>query len=314
MQICLMVEGQDGVTWDQWVTVAQACEKHKIPVLFRSDHYLNLHGHTERGSLDAWATLTALAAVTTTVRLGTLVSPATFRHPSNLAKLVATADQVSGGRIELGLGAGWHDREHAAYGFPYPPLGERLDVLEEQLQVVTGALTETPFSFAGQHYQLDALDMEPKAVQQPRPPLIMGGQGRSRSVSLAARYADEYNTPFGGLEQVVERRAAVAVACEAIGREPIPFSVMTCVITGRDEDEIRRRLVRFAERFGQNPGEGLDGPPPGWVVGTVDQVAERLRALRDAGVIRVMCQHMADLDSEIDHMHLLGCELAPLVA
>src|SRR6476660_3534726 len=137
MALCLMIEGQEGVTWPQWVALARACEQHGIPTLFRSDHYMNLDGqHPERGSLDAWATLNALAAVTTTVRLGTMVSPATFRHPSELAKVVATADHVSGGRVELGLGAGWHEREHEAFGFPFPDLGERMNELEQQLERV----------------------------------------------------------------------------------------------------------------------------------------------------------------------------------
>src|ERR1700759_2402241 len=176
VDLCLMIEGQEGVEWEQWVALAGACEEHGIPALFRSDHYMNLDGqHPERGSLDAWGTLCALAAVTKTLRLGTLVSPATFRPPSNLAKIVATADQVSGGRVELGLGAGWHEREHRAYGFPFPDTRTRVDVLEEQLQIVLGTWTQAPFSFSGSHYPLEGLDAQPKPVQSPRPPLIMGG-------------------------------------------------------------------------------------------------------------------------------------------
>jgi alkanesulfonate monooxygenase SsuD/methylene tetrahydromethanopterin reductase-like flavin-dependent oxidoreductase (luciferase family) len=155
MDLCLMIEGQEGVTWEAWVALARACEEHGVPALFRSDHFLNLDGdHPERGALDAWTTLAALAAVTETVRLGTLVSPATFRHPSVLAKAVVTADQVSGGRVELGLGAGWHEREHDAYGFPFASVRERLDVLDEQLQIVLGHWGESRFSFAGRHYTL----------------------------------------------------------------------------------------------------------------------------------------------------------------
>src|SRR5512140_3742550 len=150
-----MIEGQEGVSWEDWVVLARACEEHRLPALFRSDHYMNLDGrHPARVALDAWATVCALAAVTSTVRLGTLVSPATFRHPSVLAKLVATADQISGGRVELGLGAGWHQREHDAYGFDFPPTRVRMDVLEEQLQVVLGSWSEGPFSFEGKHYTL----------------------------------------------------------------------------------------------------------------------------------------------------------------
>src|SRR5487761_1191895 len=154
MQLDLMIEGQEGVTWPQWLAIAHACEQHGITTLFRSDHYMNLDGeHPERGSLDALGTVIALAAQTTTLRLGTMVSPATFRHPSVLAKLVTTADHVSGGRVELGLGAGWHEGEHSAYGFPYPDLRTRMEILDEQLQIVHGTWTQNPFSFAGRHYR-----------------------------------------------------------------------------------------------------------------------------------------------------------------
>ena len=165
MELCLMIEGQEGVGWPEWVALARTCEAHGIRTLFRSDHYLNLDGqHPERGSLDAWGSLSALAAVTSTLPLGTLVSPATFRHPSELAKLVTTADQIAGGRIELGIGAGWHEPEHAAFGFPFAPMGERLDVLEEQIQIVLGNWSgsdQQPFSFEGAHYALTALDAQP---------------------------------------------------------------------------------------------------------------------------------------------------------
>src|ERR1700755_3001528 len=168
MDLCLMIEGQEGVSWNQWVALARGCEDHGIPTLFRSDHHMNLDGqHPERGSLDAWATLSALAAVTTTVRLGTMVSPATFRHPSELAKVVATADHVSGGRIDLGLGAGWHEREHEAYGLPIMPPRERVDVLEEQLEILMGTWGDEAFSFQGKHYVLSGLEAQPKPVQRP---------------------------------------------------------------------------------------------------------------------------------------------------
>ena len=313
MQLCLMIEGQEGVSWAQWVALGQACERHGIPALFRSDHYMNLDGqHPERGSLDAWATLSALAAATSTLRLGTMVSPATFRHPSELAKVVTTADHVSGGRVELGLGAGWHEREHAAYGFPFPPTKVRMDVLEEQLQIILGSWTEAPFSFTGGHYTLRDLDAQPRPVQQPHPPLIMGGSGGRRSVALAARYADEYNTPFATLDDVRTRREAVGRACEeAGGRDPIPFSVMTGVVVGADEAELRDRARRLAERLGTG-ADLVAEPPSGWIVGTVERAAEQLSALRDAGVDRVMCQHL--LHDDLDAVALIGERLGPAVA
>src|SRR5688500_8354775 len=210
-----MIEGQEGVSWEDWLALAKACEAHGVPGLFRSDHYLSLSGFPERGSLDAWATINALAAVTTTLRLGTLVSPATFRHPSELAKVVATADHVSGGRAELGLGAGWNEPGHRAYGFPFPPLRERMDRLAEQLDIVLGTWTEPSFSFAGEHYALEGLDAQPRPVQAPHPPLLMGGAAGPRSAELAARWADEYNTPVASPEQVRERKARIDDACAA---------------------------------------------------------------------------------------------------
>ncbi len=181
MRLDLMIEGQEGVSWPQWQAIAQACEQHGIGTLFRSDHYMNLDGtHPERGALDALGTITALAGQTRTLRLGTMVSPATFRHPSVLAKLITTADHVSGGRVELGLGAGWHEREHAAYGFPYPDLKTRMEVLDEQLQIVLGNWAsptgDETFSFSGKHYQLERLDAQPKPIQRPHPPLLIGGR------------------------------------------------------------------------------------------------------------------------------------------
>jgi F420-dependent oxidoreductase-like protein len=313
MKLCLMIEGQEGVTWPQWLALARACEQHGIDTLFRSDHYLNLDGqHPGRGSLDAWATLTALAGVTTSLRLGTLVSPATFRHPSELAKVVTTADQISGGRVELGLGAGWHEREHQAFGFPFAPTRVRMDVLEEQLQVVLGAWGEPPFSFHGTHYQLEGLDAQPRPVQQPHPPLIMGGSGGPRSAALAARFADEYNTPFPSLEDVRGRRAAIHQACERAGREPIPFSIMTGVVLGSDAADLRNRVQRLSRVVGARADVLSGDPPSGWIMGTVDEAAERLHELSEAGVSRVMCQHL--LHDDLDAIALLGERLAPLVA
>jgi F420-dependent oxidoreductase-like protein len=312
MDLCLMIEGQEGVSWEQWVAIAHGCEEHGIPTLFRSDHYMNLDGqHPERGSLDAWATLSALAAVTSTVRLGTMVSPATFRHPSELAKAVVTADHVSGGRVELGLGAGWHEREHEAYGFAFADTRTRVDVLEEQLQIVLGTWTEAPFSFSGAHYTLKDLDAQPKPVQTPRPPLIMGGSAGPRSAALAARYADEYNTPFATLDDIAARKGMVTRACEAAGRDPLPFSIMTGFVVGADEADLRDRAGRLAEQIGSSADALLNDPPAGWIFGTTERAAEQLAALRDAGVHRVMCQNL--LHDDLDVLALLA-ELAPEVA
>jgi F420-dependent oxidoreductase-like protein len=306
-----MIEGQNGVTWPQWVSLAQACERHGVPWLFRSDHYMDLDFlHPEWGSLDAWATLNALAAVTSTVGLGTMVTPATFRHPSELSRLVVTADHVSGGRVALGIGAGWHEREHEAHGFPFPDIRTRIDVLEEQLQILHGTWGDEPFTFEGRHYTLKEVDAQPKPIQRPHPTLIMGGDAGPRSAAMAARYADEYNTTFVGPDQIVVRRQRVERACEDAGREPIPFSLMTGVVVGSDERDLERRLANVADKVGTTADQLIG--EEGFITGTVDQTTERLLALRDAGVTRVMCQHLAHEDLEA--VALIGEELAPRVA
>ena len=312
MDLCLMIEGQEGVTWPQWRALAAACEEHGIPALFRSDHYQNLDGRDpDRPALDAWGTINALAALTTKLRLGTLVSPASFRHPSVLAKLVVVADHVSGGRIDLGIGAGWHEREHEAYGFPFAPTRVRIDVLEEQLQVLMGTWAEGPFSFDGEHYVLRDLDAQPKPVQRPHPHLIMGGIAAPRSAALAARFADEYNTPFPSLEEVTTRRTAIVEACERAGRDPIPFSAMIGTVLGADAADLEDRARRVAERTGSDADALLREPPNGWIVATVDQAAEQFAAYRDAGLHRVMCQTL--VHDDLDAVALVG-RLGSLVA
>ena len=234
MRVCLMIEGQEDVTWEQWAGLARACEEHGLEGLFRSDHYTSVFDIEDRGSLDAWTTLAALATVTERIRLGTLVSPATFRHPSLLAKAVVTADHVSGGRVELGIGAGWHRREHAAYGFPFPETGERMDLLAEQIEIVHRQWSEDEVSFEGRHYRLDAVRALPGPVQDPHPPLIVGGHAGPRSVALAARWADEYNVFSSTPAECAEMRARVAGAWEREGRDRLVFSLMTGCVVGRD--------------------------------------------------------------------------------
>lgn len=306
-----MIEGQEGVTWPQWRALAAACEEHGIPSLFRSDHYQNLDGqHPDRGSLDAWGTIIALSALTTKLRLGTLVTPTSFRHPSVLAKLVVTADHVSDGRIDLGLGAGWHQREHEAYGFPFLAPAERVDVLEEQLQILAGHWGEDDFSFRGEHYTLSGLKAQPKPAQRPRPPLIMGGNAGPRSAGLAVRFADEYNTPFPSLDQIKRRKANIDQACENAGREPIPFSIMAGAVLGADSAEVERRARVVAGATGQDAGQLMRDPPHGWIVGTLEQAAEQLAPIREAGVSRVMCNQF--VEPEVEQVARLG-ELAALL-
>ena len=305
MRVNLMVEGQESVTWDQWVALAATAEAERLDGLFRSDHYQSVQGRTERSSLDAWATLSALGAVTERIRLGTMVSPTSFRHPSVLAKQVVTADHTSGGRVELGIGAGWHELEHTTYGFPFHDLGTRYDVFEEQLEVVARQLSEDRFDFAGDHYTLRGCEARPKPVQD-HLPIIVGGVAGPRSVRNAVRWADEYNTVFPRLDEIRARRDTVDRAAEAAGRAPLVFSVMTGCLIGADEAEFRDRARRLMASSGE---EGdldayVDGLRDAWVLGTVDQAAERLVAMQAAGAERVMLQHQ--LHDDLDMVALVG--------
>jgi F420-dependent oxidoreductase-like protein len=313
VELCLMIEGQEGVTWEQWRAIARACEEHGVRTLFRSDHYLSLMDDTGGwGSLDAWATIAGLAAITDTLRLGTLVSPATFRHPSELARVAATADHISGGRIELGLGAGWHEPEHRAHGFSFPELRTRMEILDEQLQIVLRSWTDGPFSFRGAHYTLEDLDARPKPVQRPHPPLIMGGSAGPRGSALAARYADEYNVLTTSIDEIRELKGRITAACERAGRDPISISVMAPIVVGRDADDLRARVERVARMAGEEPDALLSGSSDGWLVGLVEDVAERLGAWREEGVSRVMFQHLAHED--LAFIGLVGEVLAPRLA
>jgi F420-dependent oxidoreductase-like protein len=307
MRFVIMVEGQEGVSWDEWVALARACEEHGLEGLFRSDHYQSVFGIPGRGSLDAWATLAGLAAVTERIRLGTMVSPATFRRPSVLSRMAATVDHISGGRVELGLGAGWNAAEHEAHGFPFPDLDERLELLEEQLEIVHRQWTEEELSFAGRHYRLEGCRAEPKPLQRPHPPIVMGGAAGPRVARLAARWADEYNTPFASVEQCRVRRAAVAAACEREGREPIAFSLMAPCCVGRDEQETLERARRRLERSGRDDDPSDLLGQDNVLVGAVNQVVARLREYADAGVERVFLQHLDHAD--LDMVRLIGEEV-----
>jgi F420-dependent oxidoreductase-like protein len=311
VRVALMIEGQEDVTWEDWVALAQACERNGFEALFRSDHYISVDDFRDRGSLDAWGTVTALAATTRTLRLGTLVSPASFRHPSVVAKLVTTADHVSGGRVELGLGTGWWESEHTAYGFPFGPMGARMDVLAEQLEIVRSQWAEGAFSFHGAHYTLEDLDARPKPVQFPHPPLIVGGAAGPRSAALAARWATEYNTVFPDVAEARQRHDNVMAACEKAGRDPatMGFSMMNGLLIGADEAELRRRGEALAE-WRRRPTD-LDALRATWVAGTTGEVIMRLREYEEAGVQRVMLQHLLHRDLEV--LDLIGHEVIPAV-
>ncbi len=303
-----MLEGQEGVTWPQWLALARACEDNGLEGLFRSDHYSGLEGGAG-GSLDAWATLAALAARTERIRLGTLVSPGTFRHPSVLARNAVTVDHVSGGRVELGLGAGWHAREHREHGFEFHDLSWRLERFREQLEIVHRQLhEEEPFDFEGRHYKLEGSCALPKPVQR-RLPIIVGGAAKRGTADPAARFADEYNTTGASPDECRARRRRLDEACERAGRDPatLPLSLMTFCLVGADREDVERRRRRLAERLDHFPSDSNTT-----IVGTVDDVSERLREYESAGVTRVMLQHLAHDDDEM--VALLGREVAPRVA
>jgi F420-dependent oxidoreductase-like protein len=304
----IFTEPQQGATYDDLLAVAQLSEKLGFSAFFRSDHYLAMGTDGLPGPTDAWTTLAGLARDTSTIRLGTLMTSATFRLPGPLAIAVAGVDQMSRGRVELGIGAGWYEEEHTAYGIPFPSTGERFDVLEEQLAVITGLWECAPgetFSFAGKHYQVTKSPALPKPVQEPRPPVIIGGVGKRRTPELAARYADEFNLPFVSLDTTREQFARVRAACEEAGRDPgtLVWSNALIVCCGSDEAEYRRR----AEAIGHDPDElkktGLAGTPA--------EVLGRIEEYAAAGAERFYLQ-FNDL-SDLDHLRLLAEEIKPHV-
>jgi len=304
-----MIEGQEDVTWDDWVALASACEEHGVEALFRSDHYLSGFDE-ERHVLDAWATIAALAARTTKLELGTLVSPATFRQPAVLVRSAATADEISGGRVTLGLGAGWHQREHEAYGFAFPSTRERIARFGEQLEIAHRLLHEDRVDFDGIYYRLDGAP----GLQRPELTLLVGGSAKPGTALPAAKFADEYNVLFGSLDEARTRIQALDEACEQQGRDPSSLrrSLMAPLVVGRDERELQESARRVGSRFGRDPQEVLDRYARNGPVGTVEQVVERLRQIGDLGYDRVMLQHLAHRD--LDTVALIGRELVPAVA
>lgn len=306
----IFTEPQQGATYEEQLAVAREAEALGFDAFFRSDHYLRMgEGSGLPGPTDAWVTLAGLARETERIRLGTLVTAGTFRLPGPLAISVAQVDQMSGGRVELGLGTGWFDGEHTAYGIPFPSLGDRFDRLEEQLEVVTGLWT-TPegetFSFDGAHYQVADSPALPKPAQSPRPPVILGGWGGSRTPRLAARFADEFNVPFPPLEGFGTQKDKVTAACEAFGRDPatMVWSAALVVCCGVDEAEFSRR----AEAIGREPQELRKNG----LAGTVSEVVDRLGAFAEAGADRIYLQ-VLDL-ADLDHLKLLAHEVAPAVS
>ena len=304
-----MIEGQEGVTWEDWVALADACEEHGVEALFRSDHYISGFDET-RPALDAWTTIAGLATRTTRLQLGTLVSPATFRHPSVLARSAATADEISGGRVTLGLGAGWMEREHEAYGFEFATSRERVARFGEQLDIVHRLLREDNVGFEGSYYRLHGAP----GLGRPQLPILVGGSAKPGTAEPAVRFADEYNTFFASLDEIRARKRVLDEACERAGRDPATLhrSLMAPLVVGRDQRELLESARRTGARFGREPQEVLDRYSQYGPVGTVEQVVERLQQIGEAGYERVMLQHLAHQD--LDTVALIGRELVPAVA
>ena len=309
MRFALMIEGQEDVSWDDWRRLAQSAIDLGFHALFRSDHYLSADGQDARGSLDAWSTIAALGAVTDGLRLGTLVSPATFRHPSVLAKTVVTADHISGGRVELGIGAGWLESEHRSYGFPFPPLRTRLDRLAEQLRIIRGSWGTGPFTFRGEHWSVEELDALPKPMQQPCPPLILGGMGGARSVAIAAELASEYNVFYASPDEAWAIRERLDAACDQIGRDPstLSFSLMDGFLIGETTGELESRALEL-EAWQGKPID-IDELRATWLVGSPTEITGRLGEYGDAGIERVMLQHHLIDDAEA--LRLFAEQVAP---
>ena len=305
-EFCVFTEPQQGATYDQLLAVCQGAESLGYTAFFRSDHFLRMGGVSGLpGPTDAWVTLGALARETTTIRLGTLVTSATFRHPGPLAISVAQVDQMSAGRVEFGLGAGWYEAEHQAYGLPFLSLKERFEVFAEQLAVITGLWAATPaapFAFNGTHYQLSDSPGLPKPVQQPGPPIIVGGGGPRKTAGLAAQYASEWNRAFVSLDAWTTSAANVRAACESIGRDPASLSMSVGLIAcvGTTEAEIAHRAGRIGREVDELRKNGAAGSP--------QEVVDKLAGYLAAGAQRVYFQIM-DLD-DLDHLDLIATQVA----
>jgi len=306
----IFTEPQQGATYDDLLRIAQKTEECGFDAFFRSDHFLAMGVSGEPGPTDSWVTLGGLARETSRIRLGTLVTSATFRLPGPLAVAVAQVDQMSGGRVELGIGTGWFEAEHTAYGIPFPALGERFDRLAEQLEIVTGLWTTPPgerYSFTGTHYSVVDSPALPEPVQQPHPPVIVGGKGKRRTPALAARFADEVNVPFASLDEVEAQFRRVDEACAAAGRDPADLvrSVAQTTIVGRDDAEVGRRVAAL--------GRTVDDLNPFDLGGTVARVVDQLGAWRErTGITRFYLQ-VLDL-ADLDHLELIAAEVAPQLA
>ena len=302
MRFALMTEPQQGLSYAEQLELARLAERVGFEAFFRSDHYRSFPGPGDLPTTDAWTVLAGIARETTTIRIGVLVSPVTFRHPGSLAKVVTTVDEMSGGRVELGVGAGWNDSEHSQLGLDFPEIRQRADLMEDELAILHG-LWEEPdgWSFEGKQIHVAAASFHPKPIQRPHPPIIVGGEGSPRSLRLAARYADEYNMSSTGPEACAEAFARRDVECRAIGRDPatIRRSVMAGVLLGADAAELERLVRDQIAMIGADATDAkgwLEARRPRWIIGTPDQARAMVARFAAAGVERVMLQDLLPRD------------------
>jgi F420-dependent oxidoreductase-like protein len=311
VRYALMTEPQQGLSYEEILAIARAAEVAGFEAFFRSDHYTSFPGPAGRPTTDCWATLAGLARETDSIRLGSLVSPVTFRMPGAYAKLAMTVNEMSGGRVEVGVGAGWNTLEHEQHGLPLPPLKERVDMMEEELIILHGLFDEPDgWSFEGRHWQVRGSLFRPR---DKRPPIIIGGGDKRRGLRLAARYADEYNVSSSGPAAVRGIFARLDEECRAIGRDPatITHSVMAGVLIGRDQAEVDQRVQDQLDMFGEKGGTAeawLEERRSRWLVGTLDQARSTLHEFEAAGVERIMCQDL--LPRDLEQVQLIGELLA----
>ena len=321
MRFALMIEAQQGLSYEDQLAIVRRADAAGFESFFRSDHYASFPGAADRPTTDAWAILAGLARETERISLGTLVSPVTFRHPGNFVKLVTTVDHMSGGRLEVGVGAGWNEADHDPLGLPFPPISERADLLEDQLAILHGLWTAPDgWSHDGHQVRVRGGSLVPRPVDVPgrprehgraRPRILVGGEGTPRGFRIAARYADEFNLTSSGPDVVREKQTAIDAACEAAGRDPksLTRSAMVGVLMGATAAEVERRADAVLGEFGQK-GSGaawLDTRRQRWIVGTPDESRATVQRFADAGIERIMLQDF--LPHDLEHIDLLAAEL-----
>lgn len=308
-EIGIMIEGQEGLTWEKLFRLADAVESLGFGALFRSDHLTALEGAAERPSLALWPSLTALAMRTERIRFGPMVSPVTFRHPAMLAKMAMAVSELSHGRLDLGIGAGWYDGEHAMFGIDYPRYGTRLEMLDEAAQVIKALWSGQPTTFDGQYFRLQDAETHPTPPQNP-PHLIMGGKGK-KTLKVVARHAGEWNCSYVGIDVFQEKWQELAANCEAIGRDPasMTLSLMIPFVIGRDETAVQDRINAHRTTFGNLPADYAAWREAGFLGGTPQQLTDQLHQFAAAGIQRFMLQHN-DLD-DLDSLEMTAQDVLP---